>query len=99
VIFELDPYREDDVSYLEDYYVGTYFAKRGYVVAMADVRETGRSEGVVPEYEFTEQELSDGVEVIDPLAHQEWSNGNVGMVGMSWSRFNALMIAGKKPLH
>lgn len=97
VLFEMDPYRVDDVSYLEDYYVGMYFAKRGYVVAMVDVRGTGRSEGVVPDREYTEQELSDGVEIIDLLAGQEWSNGNVGMFGMSWSGFNALMIAGRRP--
>lgn len=97
VLFEMDPYREDDVSFLEDYYVGMYFAKRGYVVAMVDVRGTGRSEGTVPDREYSEQELSDGVQVIDQLAHMEWSTGKVGMFGMSWSGFNALMIAGKNP--
>ncbi|MCA1915181.1 CocE/NonD family hydrolase [Methanospirillum hungatei] len=97
VLFEMDPCRMDDVSYLEDYYVGMYFAKRGYVVAMVDVRWTGRSDGVVPDREYSEQELSDGVEIIDLLAGKEWSSGNGGMSGMSWSGFNALMIAGRKP--
>ena len=93
----MDPYREEDVSYLEDYFVGSYFASRGYVVAMVDVRGTGRSEGTVPFHEYTNQELSNGFEIISQLSKKDWSNGKIGMFGLSWSGFNALMTADRKP--
>ncbi|MDO9033845.1 MAG: CocE/NonD family hydrolase, partial [Methanoregula sp.] len=97
VLLEMDPYRKDDIAYLEDYPICSYFAKRGYVVAKVDVRGTGSSEGVLPTSEYTEQELSDGVEIINQLSRSAWSNGNVGMFGLSWSGFNSLMIAARKP--
>jgi len=97
VLLEMDPYRKDDIAYLEDYPLCSYFAKRGYVVAKVDVRGTGSSEGVLPTSEYTEQELSDGVEIINQLSRSAWSNGNVGMFGLSWSGFNSLMIAARKP--
>jgi predicted acyl esterase len=97
VLLEMNPYRKDDMSYMWDYPTGAYFARRGYVVARVDVRGTGSSEGIVPEAEYTEQELSDGVEIIDQFSKKTWSNGNVGMYGISWSGFNSLMIAARKP--
>jgi uncharacterized protein len=98
VFFEMNGYRKDDLCYLSwDYPVGAYFARRGYVVAKVDVRGTGDSEGVLPESEYTEKELSDGVEVINQLSREEWSNGKVGMYGLSWGGFNSFMIAGRKP--
>ena len=70
---------------------------RGYVGARVDVRGTGRSEGRVPDREYSEQEQLDGVEVIAWLARQTWSNGNVGMWGWSWGGFNAIQIAARRP--
>jgi predicted acyl esterase len=97
VLFEMNPYRKDDMSYLYDYPIGSYFARRGYVVARVDVRGTGSSKGVVPPSEYSERELADGVEIVGQLATKPWSNGNVGMYGLSWSAFNSLMIAARKP--
>lgn len=96
VLLEMDPYRKDDMSYLWDYPTASYFASHGYAVALVDVRGTGSSEGSVPAAEYTEEELSDGVEIIDQLSKKEWSNGNVGMYGYSWSGCNSLMIAERK---
>ena len=98
VFFEMNGYRKDDLCYLSwDYPVGAYFAKRGYVVAKVDLRGTGDSTGVLPEAEYSEEELADGVEVIKQLANEPWSNGNVGMYGLSWGAFNSYMIARRKP--
>lgn len=98
VFFEMNGYRKDDLCYLSwDYPVGAYFARRGYVVAKVDLRGTGNSEGVLPEVEYSEKELSDGVEIINQLSKKQWCNGNVGMYGMSWGAFNSLMIAKRKP--
>lgn len=98
VFFEMNGYRKDDLCYLSwDYPVGAYFAKHGYVVAKVDLRATGDSGGVIPEAEYSEQELSDGVEIINQLSKKEWSNGKVGMYGLSWGAFNSLMVARRKP--
>ncbi|MDQ7823968.1 MAG: CocE/NonD family hydrolase [Candidatus Eremiobacteraeota bacterium] len=98
VFFEMNGYRKDDLCYLSwDYPVGAWFARRGYVVAKVDVRGTGNSEGVLPEAEYSEKEISDGVEVINQLSKKEWSNGKVGMYGLSWGAFNSFMVAARKP--
>jgi hypothetical protein len=98
VFFEMNGYRKDDLSYLSwDYPVGAYFARHGYVVAKVDLRGTGDSTGNLPEAEYSEQELSDCVKVIDQLSKKTWSNGKVGMYGLSWGAFNSLMTARRKP--
>ena len=87
------PYRKDDGTAAEDYPTHSYFARRGYVGARVDIRGFGASEGVPPEREYSEQEQEDGEQVIAWLAHQPWSNGNVGMFGISWGGFNSLQMA------
>ena len=37
------------------------------------------------------------LEVIDWLSKQAWSNGNVGMMGISWGGFNAIQMAQRHP--
>lgn len=97
VLLEMNPYRKDDMMYVWDYPIGAYFARNGFVVARVDVRGTGASGGVLPPAEYSEAELSDGVAAIGLLAQKSWSNGNVGMYGLSWGAFNSLMIAARKP--
>ena len=97
VIMEKVPYRKDDFFTLGDYEYGSYFAKRGYVVARVDVRGTGGSGGSIPVSEYSEAEISDAEELVAQLAKKSWSNGNVGMYGISWSAFNSLMTAHRKP--
>ena len=97
VIMEKVPYRKDDFFALGDYEYGSYFAKRGYVVARVDVRGTGGSGGAIPASEYSEAEISDAEELIAQLSNKSWSNGNVGMYGISWSAFNSLMTAHRKP--
>jgi len=97
VILEMLPYRKDDFFALGDYEYGAYFAKRGYVIARVDVRGTGGSGGDVPVSEYSQAEIADAEELIAQLASKSWSNGNVGMYGLSWSAFNSLMTAHRKP--
>jgi predicted acyl esterase len=92
-ILEYTPYRKDDAMAARDYGIYSYFARRGYVCARVDVRGFGASEGVPTDREYSEQEQSDGLQVIAWLARQAWSNGNVGMMGISWSGFNSLQMA------
>lgn len=97
IIMEKVPYRKDDFFTLGDYEYGSYFAKRGYVVARVDVRGTGGSGGAIPVSEYSEAEISDAEELIAQLSNKSWSNGKVGMYGISWSAFNSLMTAHRKP--
>lgn len=97
VILEYLPYRKDDLIYPRDYSFCAYFARRGYVVAKVDIRGTGSSEGKWPWREYSEQELDDGVEIIDQLSRKPYSNGNVGMWGISWGGFNSIQIAMRQP--
>jgi predicted acyl esterase len=92
-ILEYQPYRKDDAMAARDYGIFTYFARRGYVGARVDIRGFGTSEGLPTDREYSEQEQTDGLQVISWLARQPWSNGNVGMMGISWSGFNSLQMA------
>ncbi|MEO5971395.1 MAG: CocE/NonD family hydrolase, partial [Bdellovibrionia bacterium] len=96
-LLEYLPYRKDDAMAIRDYNNHVYFASRGYVGARVDIRGTGRSEGQLPDREYSEQEQEDGLEIIHWLAHQPWSSGTVGMFGISWGGFNALQLAMKRP--
>ena len=91
------PYRKDDSTAAGDYPRNAYFARRGYVGARVDIRGFGASEGRPTEREYSEQEQVDGEQVIHWLATQPWSNGNVGMYGISWGGFNALQMAMRNP--
>jgi predicted acyl esterase len=93
VLFDFYPYRKDEYPY--EY--ATYFARRGYITALGDLRGTGSSEGVLPEREYSEQELDDAVEAIDLLSKIPGSNGRVGMWGKSWGGFNSIQVAMRRP--
>jgi putative CocE/NonD family hydrolase len=96
LLLEALPYRKDDLT---AHYAGEYerFAGEfGYAVCRLDIRGTGSSEGV-PQGEYTAQELDDLEVAIAWLASQDWSNGNVGMFGTSWSGFNSLAAAMRRP--
>ncbi len=92
VLLEYLPYRKTE-SRPSNYGFYAYFVKRGYVVARVDIRGTGNSEGTLIPYEYSEIEQKDGEEVIAHLARQKWSNGNVGMFGISWGGFNSIHMA------
>jgi len=96
-LLEYLPYRKDDDTAAEDYGKHAYFAHRGYVSVRVDIRGFGNSEGAPPEREYSEQEQQDCEQVIHWLATQLWSNGNVGMFGISWGGFSALQMAMRHP--
>jgi uncharacterized protein len=95
-LLEYLPYRKNDVTAHRDRERGTEMAADGYAVVRVDLRGSGDSEGLLLD-EYTAQELDDGCEIIAWLAAQPWSNGNVGMQGISWGGFNALQIAARRP--
>ena len=96
-ILEYLPYRKDDWTLSRDWDLHLYWVRRGYVTARVDIRGTGASEGSPPDREYSDQEQQDGLEVIDWLSKQSWSNGNLGMMGISWGGFNAIQMAKRHP--
>ena len=59
-----------------------HLLRRGYAIALVSVRGTGLSEGCF--MVGGAQERADVAAVVEWLAAQEWSNGNVGMTGVSY---------------
>jgi hypothetical protein len=96
VLLEYLPYRKREYRN-RDYSMYSYFVQRGYVVAAVDIRGTGNSEGRLIPYEYSDIEQQDGEAVIDWLSKQSWSNGNVGMFGISWGGFNSIQMAARHP--
>ncbi len=74
----------------------TPLAKRGYVVAVVDVRGRGSSEGVFDPFA---QEAKDGYDTVEWIAQQPWSNGKVAMMGGSYGGFNQWSIVKEFPPH
>ncbi len=75
-----------------------YFASRGYVHVIADVRGTGHSEGEYYGW-VSPQEAQDGYDLVEWLAEQPWCDGNVGMVGISYFGTIQLPVAAEQPPH
>ncbi|MFG1774405.1 CocE/NonD family hydrolase [Nocardia salmonicida] len=67
----------------------------GYTQVVVDVRGTGFSQGTWQV--FGEREQIDGVEVVDWAAKQHWSDGKIGMSGISYSGINQLQTAQRHP--
>ena len=95
-ILEFLPYRKRDGTCARDELTHPYFAKRGYACLRVDMRGNGDSHGLM-EDEYSQQELDDAVEVINHFAAQDWCNGSVGMMGISWGGFNSLQVAAMTP--
>ncbi len=69
----------------------------GYAVVAVNMRGTTCSGGAF--WFFEEAQRSDGYDVIETVAQQPWSNGKVGMVGISYSGYSQLYVASTRPPH
>ncbi|MGB0900960.1 CocE/NonD family hydrolase [Halocynthiibacter sp.] len=95
-ILEYLPYRKSDGTAARDHGMHLHFAQHGYVCLRVDRRGCGDSDGVFDD-EYSEQELSDGEEIINWIAAQPWCSGRVGIQGISWGGFNGLQLAMRRP--
>jgi hypothetical protein len=69
----------------------------GYVVVGVNMRGSGCSGGA---FDFFEPAQStDGYDVIETLANQPWSNGDVGMIGISYGGYSQLYVGATRPPH
>jgi putative CocE/NonD family hydrolase len=96
IVLEYIPYRKRDLYRRHDAAWGPELAKYGIGYARVDVRGSGDSEGVIID-EYAEPELHDGAEIIAWLARQPYSNGRIGMRGISWGGINTLQVAALAP--
>ena len=96
VIFEYLPYRKRDGTAERDATTHAHFVKHGYASIRVDIAGTGDSYGQFDD-EYSEQELTDGEAVLDWISSQDWCDGSIGMIGISWGGFNALQLAFRRP--
>jgi uncharacterized protein len=74
-----------------------FFVPRGYVHVIANLRGTGGSGGVFGF--FDGQERRDMYDLVEWAAAQPWSDGNVGMVGISYFAGTQMEAAVERPPH
>ena len=96
VVWEYLPYRKRDMERQRDTGWAEAFVPYGFAFVRVDIRGSGDSDGVLLG-EYLQQEQDDAVEVIAWLARQPWSNGSVGMRGISWGGFSSLQAAALAP--
>ena len=98
-LIERTPYNKDGAS---ENAIGSpeFFAKRGYAVVIQDVRGRFASDGDF--YPFKDDGagvLRDGYDTVEWLAAQSWCDGNVGMIGGSYSGSTQYRAALSRPPH
>jgi predicted acyl esterase len=74
-----------------------FFVPRGYVHVIANLRGTGGSGGT---YTYSDsQERRDMYDLVEWAAQQPWSDGNVGMIGISYFAGTQMAAAVERPPH
>ncbi|HEY1075160.1 MAG TPA: CocE/NonD family hydrolase [Fontimonas sp.] len=74
--------------------INNYFVQRGYNHVLVDVRGTGRSGGAWDP--FSAREQLDYPQVLDWIVAQPWSNGDIGMWGISATATTAMFAGGQR---
>lgn len=95
-IVEVQPYRKNDGTLEIDAITFPYLAGNGFACLRVDSRGCGDSEGDV-EDEYTKRHQWDAYEVIQWAAQQQWCDGRVAIMGVSWGGFIALQAAALQP--
>ena len=77
---------------------GRFFASRGFVVAIQDLRGRYESEGTYTAWSGVER--NDGYDTVDWLARQPWSTGKIGTFGCSYvGEVQVKLAATRHPAH
>ncbi|MDB5701473.1 MAG: peptidase [Sphingomonadales bacterium] len=74
-----------------------FFVPRGYIHLIVNIRGTGGSGGVFGF--FDGQERRDMHDLVEWAAAQPWSDGNIGMIGISYFAMTQLEAAVEQPPH
>lgn len=97
VIIMRTPYNKNHMENCKDYSNPYLLAEKGYNVFIQDVRGCYQSEGVLKS--TGENEMNDGYDTVEWAAVQPWSNGKVGMYGLSYFGYTQLAAAEQRPPH
>lgn len=77
-----------------------YWVNHGYAIVNIDKRGFGLSpKAKTPQVYFGKQEIEDIYDAIEWAGIQDWSNGNVGMFGVSYLAINQYKVAEMHPPH
>ncbi len=95
-LIEVIPYRKRDIYAPRDAMHHRYFAGHGYATMRIDIRGSGDSDGLQGVF-ATSDESEDTVQVLKWIAQQPWSDGQVGMFGISWGGFQGIQTAFRAP--
>ncbi|CAN5891125.1 CocE/NonD family hydrolase [soil metagenome] len=80
--------------------VANFFAPRGYVVVVQDLRGRYKSEGKGQYFHVANpHDGKDGYDTIEWIGSRDWSNGRVGMVGSSHGAMTQTTAALEDPPH
>jgi putative CocE/NonD family hydrolase len=91
-ILSITPYDNNSLSLRER---ARWFARRGYVVVLADARGRFDSDGDWDP--FGAKHKSDGFDLVEWVAKQEWCSGKVGMTGGSYLGWTQWWTASQAP--
>ncbi|KAK3403481.1 Alpha/Beta hydrolase protein [Sordaria brevicollis] len=98
--FHPDSWRELNPEHKSEYSAWetpdpAYWCGQGYVVVRADERGTGQSPGLLDTMSKDTSEEFCGV--IEWCAHQSWSSGKVGLLGVSYYAGSQWRVAARRP--
>jgi putative CocE/NonD family hydrolase len=96
VVLSMTPYSRNGVC---GCYAPSFWATRGMVGAVADVRGTGGSEGNLEGNFFSPREARDGRNLVEFFGTQPYSTGKVGMAGGSYVGITQYLTAEQRPPH
>ena len=91
IVLERTPYNKQGQRLVDQ---AEFFAARGYVSAVQDIRGRYASEGSFLMYG---QEGNDGMDTVEWLADQPWSNDQIGLTGGSYTAATAHSILTQGP--
>ncbi len=97
VILDYDAYESGGMAIAPGSWVHQA-VRRGYAVVGANVRGSGCSEGGVFSV-FDPVQGADGAALVEWLGERPWSDGNVGMYGVSYPGHTQFFTAAHKPSH
>ncbi|MEE8177285.1 MAG: CocE/NonD family hydrolase [Acidobacteriota bacterium] len=110
IIMNLGPYEKDklwvpppDLEEAANEYMNwetgnpPWWCPRGYILIRVDSRGSGKSPGYAEVW--SQQEAVDFYDAIEWAGVQPWSNGNVGLLGISYYAVNQWTVAGLQPPH
>ncbi len=91
VLLERSPYDKSRPSHA---ITGRFFAQRGYIYVVQDVRGRWSSDG---EFAFLRHEADDGHDTMQWLADQPWCGDRIGTLGISYTTATQQALAVRNP--